>query len=85
MRILARLTPARNALLRLKKRQKPAELQPVKQDIEKPLEKMSPAITTIVYDIHNEDARSDSYNRDEFLASAKQTLLSMDHTKAIPH
>ena len=39
-------------------------------------------ITTVVY---TDFPQSDTYHRDKVLAQAKQTLLSMDHTKAIPH
>ena len=50
--------------------------QTVKQSISE-----SP-ITTVVY---TDFPQSDTYHRDKVLAQAKQTLLSMDHTKAIPH
>ena len=42
-------------------------------------------VTTFVYDGALEYPKSDTYHRDKVLASAKQALLSMDHTKSIPH
>jgi|GEM_PF-4389210 len=51
----------------------------------KPVEKADHAITTIVYDTYADYPQSDTYHRDKVLSSAKQALLSMDHTKAVPH
>lgn len=57
------------------------------QMADKPIEKQpNTAVTTVVYDNSPvEYPKSDTYHRDKVLASAKQALLSMDHTKAIPH
>ena len=42
-------------------------------------------ISTIVYDSIPDYPKSDTFHRDKVLASAKQALLSMDHTKSVPH
>lgn len=44
-----------------------------------------PPISTIIYDTMDDYPRSDTYHRDRVLASARQALLSMDHTKSVPH
>ena len=44
-----------------------------------------PLVNTVVYDNFPDFPQSDTYHRDRVLASAKQALLSMDHTKSIPH
>jgi hypothetical protein len=40
---------------------------------------------TIVYEVPGGYANSDTFHRDQALANARQALLSMDHTKQIPH
>jgi len=42
-------------------------------------------INTIIYEDMPDYPRSDTFPRDQMLASARHTLLSMDHTKSIPH
>jgi len=52
---------------------------------EQAAETPGPAINTVVYDNFPDYPQSDTYHRDRVLSSAKQALLSMDHTKSIPH
>jgi hypothetical protein len=52
------------------------------QPAEKPID--SP-ITTIVYENNSHYPHSDTFGRDQALSIARHTLLSMDHTKAVPH
>lgn len=58
--------------------------EPAKEKVQA-IEKPVYPVTTIVYEHAEEHTRCDTYHRDKVLASAKQALLSMDHTKSIPH
>ena len=61
--------------------------QPTQQPLhenKKAIEKQCPTITTITYDIATNTLTSDTIARDR-LASTRMALLSMDHTKQIPH
>jgi hypothetical protein len=42
-------------------------------------------VTTVVYENQPQYPASETYHRDKVMASAKQALLSMDHTKALPN
>lgn len=54
------------------------------QEEKNTFEKQYPTVTTITYDSQTNVPTSDTIARDR-LASAKIVLLSMDHTKQIPH
>jgi hypothetical protein len=63
----------------------PAKAASVAKAPVKQVENPEPAITTVVYEGYADYPQSDTHHRDKVLAQAKQALLSMDHTKAIPH
>jgi hypothetical protein len=42
-------------------------------------------VTTVMYEGQTQYPPSETYHRDKVVASAKQALLSMDHTKSIPN
>ncbi len=63
----------------------PSKTVAISQSIEKQSEKTETPITTVVYEGYADYPQSDTHHRDKVLAQAKQALLSMDHTKAIPH
>jgi hypothetical protein len=44
-----------------------------------------PPVNTVMYDGQAQYPASETYHRDKVVASAKQALLSMDHTKALPN
>jgi hypothetical protein len=46
---------------------------------------VEPPVNTVMFDNLPNYPQSETYHRDKVLASAKQALLSMDHTKHIPH
>jgi hypothetical protein len=56
-----------------------------KQTIDTNREMVDSAITTVVYENLDNHPHADTFRRDKVLASAKQALLSMDHTKQIRH
>lgn len=61
----------------------PSPLDAVPQHAEK--EALSGLIATVVYDSLLDVPFSDTHDRETALATARQALLSMDHTKAILH
>lgn len=63
----------------------PAKAVEQAQAVAKQTEKPEAPITTVVYEGYADYPQSDTHHRDKVLAQAKQALLSMDHTKAVPH
>ena len=53
-------------------------------EILRSIEKQYPTVTTITYDTQTNAPTSDTISREQ-LATARLALLSMDHTKQIPH
>ncbi len=52
---------------------------------EKPVEKQDNGVNTVMYTEPPQQSKPETYHRDKVVASAKQALLNMDHTKAIQH
>lgn len=68
-----------------KNRHQPPAPQASKQPAEAHKEIPDSAITTVVYENIDHHPHADTFRRDKVLASARQALLSMDHTKQIRH
>jgi len=67
------------------KERQTARAQEIDISTGKTTEFKEPPVNTIMYDAYPDYPQSETYHRDKVLASAKQALLSMDHTKSVPH
>ena len=56
-----------------------------KQPVVKPIVNIENPVSTIVYDTYADTPLPNPHHRDKVLEQARQALLSMDHTKAVPH